>query len=242
MGVGWVIREVMNHFGVGFGIVELLDILEAPSILDLGPSKFSSQCQLLEAVIDRCLPQEGFVRRIGAMGIEMTHVAKAFITNRANKLSTGIEPVTHSNEKLTLFSSSFNQEWATLHIAGRSKASQGEDGWCHIHKADKVIYHRTGLGRGKVLVFLGEANNQWHMGALFPNRVFTAWHSNTMIGPDDNDGIVPEAVFLESVEYFSGSIIDLCDGIIVSCPGTPKDGIVRMKARERSGRWIVKVT
>ena len=35
IGVGWVIREVMNHFGVGFGIVELLDVLEAPSILDL---------------------------------------------------------------------------------------------------------------------------------------------------------------------------------------------------------------
>ena len=78
------------------------------------------------------------------------------------------------------------------------------------------FYSSTRFGGREVLVFLGEAHDQRYVRALFPDGVFASWHAHTVVGPDDDDRIVPQPVLFKLGDEFTGPVVDLRDRVVVT--------------------------
>ena len=78
------------------------------------------------------------------------------------------------------------------------------------------------------MVFRGKADDEGDMGALLPAGVLSTRHADAVVGPDDDDGVVPEPVFLQVRDDLPGAVVDLGDRVVVARPGFAKERVVRM--------------
>ena len=170
---------------------------------------------------------------------EIPLVTVALVANCANELGAGVESVAHGDHIVAFLCSAVAEQCPPLHVVGRIDASHGQDRGPEVHQADKVTENRSRFGRREVLVLLREAYNERYVGALLPDGVFSARHADAMVGPDDDDGLVPQPVFLERGDDFPGSVVDLGNRVVVARPGIAKYGIVRVVGWDwRLGRIV----
>ena len=79
------------------------------------------------------------------------------------------------------------------------------------------------------------------MRALFPRVVFATRHAHAVIGPDENDGVFPEPIFLQLSNHLTGLVVDLSDRVVVTRPGFAKFGHIGMVRRNRRLGRVMKI-
>ena len=124
-------------------------------------------------------------------------------------------------------------------MIGDVDTGETEDGWGEVDEAYEPIRRLAGRCGCPAFVFLRESDDEGDLEAHFPDPFLDAGHAGTVVGEEEDDGIVGESVFFELFQYVAGLVVHGGDVVVVTGPILSRLGGVGMERRDGGFGGIV---
>lgn len=199
------VRECIVKFFWGSGVVEpgSLRAREEPMAMEVAH-------EVEEGIL--------FMVRHGGVewevGAEIADIAPAAVEGGASAVGDGVNAITVSEDKRRGWRSEGTEERAAVGGGRGPHACETEDGGADIHEGNEVGDDGAGGWCGAGAEFGWDADDEGDTKACLVQVELGAREAVTVIGVEDDDGIVVEAVFAELLEKSGGAKIGEGDVVI----------------------------
>lgn len=210
--------EIVDFVGVGVEIVQFFGRFGGGEEEGGGAGKFAFSIEpspfLHDGGVFHVLVDLG----IGEIGAEVFGVTVLAVAGGALHVDGFVHAIAGGEDVFRFGLGAWAEDDAALHLRRDFGAGQGDEGRAEVHESDEVGADGTSLEMA------GPADEEGDTEAGVIGPALAAREAAAVVAPEEDDGIVGEAVSLELIEDVLNLLVHDSDAIVVACPIGADDG------------------